>query len=321
MENLFEKIMVKVPASTANVGSGFDSIGIAFGLYTTLEIEPAPAAQTEFIWQGAALAGSTISEEDNLILKGMDKVYTLVQQQRPHLQVIVSTDIPLTRGLGSSSSAFVAGMVAANELLHQPFTDEELLWLATEEEGHPDNVGASIFGGVFMASVDWEKRKVHYHQQAFPEEWQWLAAIPSYTLSTAVARQLLPQQYSKNDTIFNVSRYGLFVASLLTRNKAGIAAGLGDCLHQPYRQHLIPGFRELVLQKDDLGAIGFVISGAGPTVLGLVDQEADQEHIMIQMKERMAVRDHTIEVKPLAVENFGYSVQKVRSQHSLLSKK
>jgi homoserine kinase len=319
MGDLFEKIIVKVPASTANVGSGFDSIGIAFGLYATLEIEA--AAQTEFIWQGEALAGYIISEEDNLVLKGMDKVYTIAQQQRPHLRVVVNSDIPLTRGLGSSASAFVSGLVAANELLHQPFTDEELLWLATEEEGHPDNVGASIFGGVFMASVDWEKRKVHYHQQSFPKEWQWLAAIPSYKISTSVARQLLPQQYSKKDTIYNVSRYGLFVASLLSGNKKGVSAGLDDCLHQPYRQHLIPGFRELVLQKDELCAIGFVISGAGPTVLGLVDQEADQEHIMLNMKERMAVRDHTIEVKPLAVENFGYSVQKVRTKHSLLSEK
>jgi homoserine kinase len=315
----FEKIIIRVPASTANVGSGFDSIGIAFGLYTTLEIEP--AVQTEFIWKGAALASNTISEEDNLVLKGLEKVYALTQQERPQLRVIVNSDIPLTRGLGSSSAAFVAGLVAANELLRKPYTDEDLLWLATEEEGHPDNVGASIFGGVFIASVDWEKKKVHYHHQAFPEEWQWLAAIPSYTLSTSVARQLLPQHYSKKDTVFNVSRYGLFVASLLSRNKVGVAAGLDDNLHQPYRQHLIPGFRELVLQKDDLGAIGFVISGAGPTVLCLVDQGADQETIMLHMKEQMAVRDHTIEVKRLAVENFGYFVQKIRSKHSLLSEK
>jgi homoserine kinase len=319
MREDLEKLIIRVPASTANLGSGFDSIGIAFDLYATLEIDP--AVQTEFIWQGASLAGYTIAEEDNLVLKAMDKIYALAQVERPHLRVIVNSDIPLTRGLGSSAAAFVAGLVAANELLQQPYTDEELLWLATEEEGHPDNVGASIFGGVFIASVDWEKKKVHYHQQAFPEEWQWLAAIPSYTISTSVARQLLPQQYSKKDAVYNVSRFGLFVASLLSRNKDGVAAGLDDSLHQPYRQHLIPGFRELVIEKDDLGAIGFVISGAGPTVLGLVDQEADQASIMLQMKERMTVKDHTIEVKCLAVENFGYSVQKVRSKHSLLSEK
>jgi homoserine kinase len=315
----FEKMVVKVPASTANVGSGFDSIGIAFDLYTTLEIEY--AVETQFIWQGKELSGCSISNEDNFILKGMDRVFTLTNQKRPHFRVHVNSEIPLTRGLGSSASAYVAGLVAANEYLDQPLSDDQILWLATEEEGHPDNVGASIFGGIFMASVDWGKSKVGYYQQDFPQEWKWIAAIPSYSLSTSVARKLLPQQYNKEETIYNVSRYGLLVASLITGNKEGVAMGMEDLLHQPYRQHLIPGFRELVLQKDSLGAIGFVISGAGPTVLGLVEKEVNQDRIIQKMKELMTVKNHTIEVKELAVQNNGYSVQKIRSKHSALSEK
>lgn len=307
-----EKIIIRVPASTANVGSGFDSIGIAFQLYTTIEVEIADS--TQFYWQGEALSGISIADEDNLILKGMERVFCLLKRKRPEFRVTVTSDIPLTRGLGSSASAYVAGLIAANEVLNNPLDDDELLWLATEEERHPDNVGASIFGGIFVASVDWQKKNVCYHRQDFPEEWQWIAAIPSYTLSTTLARNLLPKQYDKEDTIYNLSRYGLLVASLMTGNIEGVARGLEDALHQPYRKHLIPGFEELVKQKDKLSAIGFMISGAGPTVLGLVSNITNQGMVMQKMKELMEVQGHHIAVQPLAVENYGYSVKKIEKQ-------
>lgn len=310
-----EKIIVKVPASTANVGSGFDSIGIAFQLYTTIEVEIADS--TQFLWQGEALSGIFITNKDNLILKGLELVFQLLKKERPELKIIVTSDIPLTRGLGSSASAYVAGLIAANELLNKPLSDNQLLWLATEEEGHPDNVGASLFGGIFLASVDWKKRNVVYHRQGFPEKWQWLAAIPSYTLSTELARNLLPTQYDKEDTIYNLSRYGLLVASLMTGNSEGVERGLEDALHQPYRKHLVPGFEELVQLKDKLSVIGFMISGAGPTVLGLVKKESNQTIVMQKMGELMAVQDHLIAVQPLKVENNGYSVQKKEKQEWL----
>ncbi len=141
-----------------------------------------------------------------------------------------------------------------------------------------------------------------------------IPAIPSYVLSTSVARELLPKHYPKEDAIYYVSRYGLLVASLLTAKKAGVALGFKDALHQPYRQHLIPGFEQLVLMKGEIGVIGFVISGAGPTVLSLVEKEANQEKIMQTMRELMKVQGHTIRVQPLAVEGNGYSVQTIHSE-------
>jgi homoserine kinase len=304
-----EKLIVKVPASTANVGSGFDSIGIAFQLYITIEVEVADS--TQFCWQGGALNGITIADKDNLILKGLEHVFQLLKQERPEFKVTVTSNIPLTRGLGSSASAYVAGLIAANVILNKPLSDNQLLWLATEEEGHPDNVGASIFGGIFIASVDWEKKNVLYHRQDFPDKWRWLAAIPSYTLSTTHARNLIPEQYSKDATLYNLSRYGLLVASLMTGSSDGVRRGLEDALHQPFRKHLIPGFEELVQLKDKLHAIGFIISGAGPTVLGLVKKEVNQEIVMQKMKELMTVQNHDIAVQPLMVENYGYSVQRI----------
>ena len=155
--------------------------------------------------------------------------------------------------MGSSASAYVAGLVIANNYLGYPLSDSELLWLATEKEGHPDNVGPSIFGGVFLGSVNWEEKKVIHHRQPFPEEWQLVVAIPSYELSTAKAREILPKTYSKADSVFNLGRFGMLVSSLFTRNKDALRLGLEDALHQPFRSHLIPGFTELLREKEELG--------------------------------------------------------------------
>ncbi|WP_025027394.1 homoserine kinase [Caldalkalibacillus mannanilyticus] len=304
-----ERMIVRVPASTANLGSGFDSIGIALQLYLTLEVEK--AEKTHFVWKGKDLEGLEISEEDNLILQAILRLYSLCNQNPPQLRIEVSSEIPLTRGLGSSASAYVGGLVIANELLGHPFTIEELLWLATEEEGHPDNVGASLLGGVVMASVDWDQKKVVYHKQSFPIQWKWIAAIPSYTLSTALARNLLPEQYPKQDAIYNLSRYGMLVSSLMTGNRAGMKMGLQDALHQPYRSQLIPGFEELLRRQDELNMIGFVISGAGPTVLGLMEEVEDHEQVVNEMRNVMTIAGHTVEVFPLAVDQEGFSVQRV----------
>lgn len=308
MEGHLAKMIVQVPASTANLGSGFDSIGVAFQLYLHIEVEPSD--HLHFDWKGN-LADQTIEDEDNLILHGLQKVFEVQGKEIPALHLSVQSDIPLTRGLGSSASAYVAGLVIANKYLGKRLTDKELLWLATEKEGHPDNVGASIFGGVFFASVDWKKKQVVHHNQPFPEEWQFVAAIPSYTLSTAKARQILPQDYAKADSIFNVSRFGMLVSSLFTKDKEAMIMGLEDALHQPYRSHLIPGFQELQAEKEELGVLGFVISGAGPTVLAIIDKDTNEEQLIKKMKEHMTVDNHDVEVKRVTVDNMGYTVKNI----------
>jgi homoserine kinase len=304
-----EKIRVKIPASTANLGSGFDSIGIAFQLYITLEVEL--AEETQFIWKGKELQNLTIRDEDNLILKAIERVYMRFQKKRPHFKMEVTSDIPLTRGLGSSASAYIGGLVVANEWLDRPLSDEDLLWLATEEEGHPDNVGASLQGGVFIGSVDWKKSQVFFHKQQFPQEWKFILAIPSYTLSTSMARDILPKEYSKEDAIFNLSRFGLLISSISSSNKEGVSHGLEDALHQPYRQKLIPGFAELVDRKEELGVIGFTISGAGPTILALIEEQLEIDPIKNEMINALTVESHSVEILVLEVDQNGYTVEKL----------
>ena len=303
-----EKFVVRIPASTANLGSGFDSIGIAFQLYLTVTVEQSETLH--FIWRGEELGGLEIGAADNLILQGMKKVSELVDQALPVLRLTVDSDIPLTRGLGSSASAFVAGLVIANECFGSPLTDEQLLWLATEEEGHPDNVGASLLGGILVASVDWQSKKVIYNQISFPEQLAILAAIPKYTLSTTLARDLLPEHYSKQDALFNLSRYGLLVSSLITGNLAGIEQGLEDRWHQPYRQELIPGFQKLVEQRKELGVLGFVISGAGPTILAIIEASANQEYIKESMRRQLTVNGFGLQLTKIEVDHSGYQVQR-----------
>ncbi|GAA0354945.1 homoserine kinase [Bacillus horti] len=304
-----KQVKVRVPASTANLGSGFDAIGVAFQLYTELTLEEND--KLEFLWadKGGDIKPFPFVPEENLILKAMKRVASEIGAPLPNLEVIVQSDIPFTRGLGSSAAAYVAGLFAMNEWLKGGLSKDQLLWIAAEEEGHPDNVGASIFGGFFIGAIDWEARRVHYNALKFPEKWTWLAAIPSYTLSTSKARHLLPSTYSKQDALFNLSRYGLLTSSLLTENEQGVILGLNDRLHQPYRQHLIPGFEDLCQKREQLQALGFVISGAGPTVLGLFGRGADLSYAKQQMEQSLSKSGEVVRVEQLMVDQIGAHIE------------
>lgn len=301
-------LQVRVPASTANLGSGFDSIGVAFQRY--LELSITAHDQVEFLWDHGDRAYKPFpySNEDNLILRAMKKLCTHLGEPLPAVQIIVRSEIPSARGLGSSAAAYVAGLIAMNAWLEGGLDKSELLWLAAEEEGHADNVGASIFGGVFCGAMNWEQRKVIFNSLEFPVKWCWLAAIPAYSLSTLKARQLLPDQYKREDTTYNLSRYGLLVSSILLENEAGMLESLQDRLHQPYRQALIPGFEQLVATKDQCGALGFMISGAGPAVLGLFKANTDLEQASKHMQELLTQKGQQLEIRRLAVDQDGAQV-------------
>jgi len=303
-----KKIKVKAPASTANLGSGFDSIGIAFQMYTELEMTSYDHLQFEWLHESGEVTPFPFTDEENLIYQAMEKVCQLLHKDVPNVRVIVKSNIPSTRGLGSSASAFVAGLVGVNKWFGDALSSDELLWLAAEKEGHTDNVGASLFGGVFIGAMDWEKRKVNYNTIPFSNQWTWLAAIPSYSLSTVGARNQLPDEYQKDDVVFNLSRYGILVSSILLGDEEGIKAGLFDRLHFPYRQHNIPGFERLLTTKDEVNALGFIISGAGPTILGLFPQQANLEKARLNMEQSLKTDEHDVQVMPLAVDHSGVQV-------------
>lgn len=254
-------IEVVVPASTANLGPGFDSIGMALNLFTTIRVER--AEETRVFFHGNIL--SNLSEdEDNLILQAMRKCFTEQGHSLPSFHLHVWSDIPLTRGLGSSSAALVAGLVAANEMLGNVYSSDDLLQLGTAWEGHPDNIGASLLGGVVIGSWDGVRAQV---VQVPPPPLDVVAAVPQFELPTETARKVLPEHIPFHEAILSSSRANLLTAALIQERWDLLETAMRDHFHQPHRMPLIPGMAEALAAAGEHGALGIALSGAGPTLL------------------------------------------------------
>ena len=265
------EITVQVPASTANLGSGFDAIGMALNLYTTIKMRRASKTSVTLI--GNALEGVPTGRE-NLVYQAAIAVFKYADVSIPELELEVESEIPLTRGLGSSAAAIVGGMAAANELLEEPLSQNELFQLASEIEGHPDNVGASLFGGIVVAAKT--DSKVSYIQFPPPPGLKAVVAIPDYTLSTAAARGVLPTSYSREDTVHAISHAALLAGALARGELSVLYEAMNDRIHQPYRAALIPGLEELLAASKHQGAVGVALSGAGPSIIALTTKDEEQ---------------------------------------------
>ena len=264
-------ITVKVPATTANLGPGFDCIGAALKLYnefefTTLDVEGL------MIQVSGIEAEKVETDESNLLYQAFIKLYQHIEQTAPSVKIRIKLGVPLSRGLGSSATAIVGGLVAANELAGRPLSELEVMKLAIAMEGHPDNVVPALLGGCRLAATSntsnncWEIGDIPWHRDILP-----VVAIPDFELSTSEARKVLPAEISRHDAIFNISHFGLLLRGLATNREEWLKAALQDKLHQPYRQALIPGYDAVNTAAINAGAYGMVISGAGPTLLALVD--------------------------------------------------
>lgn len=256
-------IRVRVPATTANLGPAFDAVGMALQLYNTVEMEIIPQGlKLEISGMGADYIPR---DESNLICQVARQVFQRVGFKAPGLHIRMNNHIPVSSGLGSSAAAIVGAMVAANALSGSQLTEEELLLMATELEGHPDNVAPALLGGVVVA-VGSEGRVEHFEFEP-PEGMMAVVAIPSFPMSTKAARGLLPSGISFQDAVFNVGRTALLVASLAKGHLEGLLVGTEDKLHQPYRSPLIPGMEEVFAAVKNAGAKGVALSGAGPTLI------------------------------------------------------
>jgi homoserine kinase len=257
---------VSVPATTANIGAGFDCLGAALSLYNHFEFSLSPDELR--ITASGEGADQVERDETNLVYQAIAKFYEHIDRPVPPIAFHTDTQIPLSRGLGSSATAIVAGLVGANLLADSPLDRWELLDLAIAMEGHPDNVAPAMLGGCqLMASNQsggWEFCDLQWH-----EDIAIAVAIPDFELSTAKARQVLPKQVSMADAIFNASHLALLSHGIQTGNASWLKAGLQDRLHQPYRQSLITGMEGVQTAAISAGAYGLVISGAGPTLLSL----------------------------------------------------
>ncbi len=257
-------INLMIPATSANLGAGFDALGLALDLYNEVEME-------EYDKLDISSADSTPvpTDEKNLIYISVSDLYKVCGKKLPGLRLRQVNNIPMTRGLGSSSACIVAGLVGANKMLGEPLSADDLVDLAAQIEGHPDNTAPALLGGIVTAVFD--GRKVHRVKQEVFTKLKFAAIIPDFELSTEKARACLPQTVSHKDAVYNLSRAALFSASLLTGKFENLRTGVHDRLHQPYRMELIPNCREVFDIAYTHGAYAAYISGAGPTVMAIVD--------------------------------------------------
>ena len=274
MTNLVgRKVSVKVPATSANLGPGFDTLGMALSYYDELEVEAVAGAGAfvEVLGEGA---GEVPTDASNLVVKSIAYVFEKRGRDLPGLKLRAHNIIPHGRGMGSSGAAVVSGIMAAKGLLEgiEEFTPEDLLQLATDLEGHPDNVAPALFGGLTIA---WEDDKGPHHKKLIVHRGvSPLELVPNFKMSTATARALQPETVPHEDAVFNVSRSALLVAAL-TQSPELLMAATEDRLHQDYRAEAMPEARKVIDLMRENGHAA-VVSGAGPSVLVLASDPAER---------------------------------------------
>lgn len=263
-------IKVRVPATSANMGSGFDSLGIALTLYNYVSIERIDGpTEIKVIGEGEDFLPQ---DENNLIYKCIRSIFDAAGEPLGNIRLVMENNIPIARGLGSSSASIVGGLAAANELLRSPFTKDEILYKAAEIEGHGDNVTPAIFGG-FCVNVP-AKNKINYISTPVGGELKFATFIPSFFLQTKKSRAALPDTVAHKDAVFNLGRSSLLTASIISGDYKNIRIAMGDRLHQDYRKKFIPGMSEIFDLCYNNKALGVYLSGAGPTIIGILDGRA-----------------------------------------------
>jgi len=259
-------VRVTVPATSANVGAGFDSLGLALALHNVFTFE-----ECEGIRISSADGVHIPSGSNNLVYRSARTVYDQLGVPLRGLRITQKNDIPMARGLGSSSACIVAGVLGANALLGGRLTPRQMLTLATAIEGHPDNVAPAMLGG-FVTSV-YDEGQVYSVKKNIDPDLAFAAFIPDFRLLTAKARAVLPQMVSHKDAVYNLSRAALATAAFCDGDYGLLGVATKDSLHQQYRLPLIEGGEEIVELAQDLGALAVYISGAGPTIMAVLHRD------------------------------------------------
>ena len=266
-------VTVLTPATSANLGPGFDSLGLALQLYNRFEVQIGQGdPQQPVIRVEGPLGAGLSSGPDNLFFRAFASLYADRQAELPHVQISMTIAIPPGCGLGSSATAVVGGLVAANALLHLQGKDvpkDELLEpaVAIEAGNHPDNVAPALFGGL-VATTNMNG-KIHAVKTRFPDALKAVIFTPSFPMDTVAGRKLLPASYSKADVTFNTGRVALLLTALQTGRYELIGEAMQDRLHQPYRQTLFPAMPEIIQAAIDAGAHGASLSGGGSSLIAL----------------------------------------------------
>lgn len=298
-------IVITVPATTANLGSGFDCIGMALSLYNQFEFSLSNNDKTTFNVMGEG-ANKISLKEDNLLYQSFLSFYQHINLIPPAIDIKISINVPLARGLGSSATAIVAGLLAANYFSPQKLSQDDLINLAIAIEGHPDNVVPAFLGNCIL-SVGQENQWNFVPINCHPEI-KFIVAIPEFELSTESARAVLPKQLSYGDAIFNIAHLGLLIKALETGNKIWLIEALKDKLHQPYRKGLIAGYDDVYQGVITANGYGMVISGAGPTLLAL-SSNVDANNVINAMKNTWQNLGIKADVKCLNLDTQGAIIE------------
>lgn len=261
-------LKIKVPASTANIGAGFDCFGLALKLYNEFEFAKTDSDDLIFLENGKT---SSIALEDNLIYHSMLEAFKKYDFKHRGFYInVVTSEVPLSRGLGSSATCIAAGIHAANYFMGKIMTEQEIINLATQIEGHPDNVVPALVGGFNISLI--ENDNVVYSKINTPNDLLFAALIPDFKMSTENSRKVLPLQYSKSDCVFNISRASMLISSLYKRDYSKLRICLQDKIHQPFRGPSIKGMEDIFNKAKDFNALGEFISGSGSTLMIIIEK-------------------------------------------------
>ncbi|MBI2324733.1 MAG: homoserine kinase [Chloroflexi bacterium] len=258
------ELRVRAPATSANLGPGFDSFALALPLLAEFEVRPARTWSVEYEGDGDGLPPDA---NDDLFVVAARAVARTAKEHLAPQHVFQRTAIPLGRGLGSSAAAIAAGVTAGNALLGEPLDRRTLLRIAAEVEGHPDNVAAALYGGMTVALPTAEGPAVF--RSAFPRAWRICLLVPKKKLATREARAALPASVPRADAVFNLAHASALVAAILRADGALLSIAMHDRLHEPARARLVPGLDDVVSAARSAGAFGAALSGAGPAVIAV----------------------------------------------------
>lgn len=313
MDNKKNRAVVRVPGTSANCGPGFDCLGLATTIYNYLDLTLLRGSKV--IVESTGEGAENIPRgRKNLTWQAVRRFLQEVKREDEFKGAIIrmKNNVPISRGLGSSSTAIVAGLVAANEILGSPLDKNGLLKLATELEGHPDNVAPAIFGGFTVSVMD--KGEVQTFSFLPRIKLKLIVAIPDFELSTRLARKVLPKNISMKDAIFNISRASMLIAALTEGREELLPLAFDDALHQPYRKKLVPGMTAVFEAAKSAGALGAAISGAGSCLIAFTSARSQLENkIAAAMVEAFKVHGVNSKAKILDVDRHGAQILKKKT--------
>lgn len=292
---------VRIPASSANLGPGFDALGLALDIYLSCRFRASPELRIRARGRDADLISTG---EDNLIWQTALAVAQDVRATLPLIDLEIDNDIPVGKGLGSSAAALTAGVVIAEKLLHLGWKPLRILDEASRIEGHPDNVSACVLGSIVASAID-SGGVAHAVRLELPERYGVAVVVPDYIVPTNKARAVLPASYSREDAIFNVQRASLLIAALATGTTSAFPTALDDRIHQPYRTALVPGLDE-ILKLRAPGLLGCTLSGAGPSVLVFYERGCEQVSDLV--RQIFALHGRRAEILWANIADHGYEL-------------